>query len=144
MVAKRPGNKGKNITIVAALTIGGIFAEKSFEGAMNGEKWTEWIREDLSPILAKGDIVVVDNLSAHKNQEAIEIVENTGAKVFFLPPYSPDMNPIEFAWSKVKNRLRRIGARTKDALFEAIDVALSEVTQDDAIGWFFESLNAET
>ncbi|MEG6552256.1 transposase, partial [Desulfocurvibacter africanus] len=93
-------------------------------------------REVLSRTLRPGDIVVADNLSAHKDAEARELIEQTGAKYWPLPPYSPDLNPIEQMWSKVKAVLRGLKARTEEALYEGLAQALNSITPEDALGWF--------
>lgn len=97
----------------------------------------EYVRQVLAPTLHPGDMVVMDNLRAHYDTEAILLIEQAGASVKFLPPYSPDFNPIESMWSKVKEKLWGLCARTQGELSEAISTALSSVTQLDAEGWFF-------
>lgn len=97
----------------------------------------EYVRQVLVPSLQPQDIVVMDNLRAHYDAEAVSLIEQSGASVKFLPPYSPEFNPIEKMWSKVKEKLRGFGARTQDELSEAISAALSSVTSMDAEGWFF-------
>jgi transposase len=124
------------MTIVGALGLDGIRAAMSFEGAMNGRVFRVFIGKVLAPTLKAGDVVVMDNLSAHKVKGIKETIERRGAKVLYLPPYSPDFNPIEQCWSKVKTLLRKAKARTVDALNEAIDQAIDRVTGADAIGWF--------
>lgn len=105
-------------------------------GATNSEIFRAYVAQILLPTLREGDLVVMDNLSAHKNSETIALIESVGAKAVFLPPYSPDFNPIEMMWSKVKSILRKLEPRDTDALFEAVTEALSQVTARDAIGWF--------
>lgn len=97
----------------------------------------EYVRQVLAPTLRPRDIVIMDNLRAHYDAESITLIEQTGASVKFLPPYSPDFNPIEKMWSKVKEKLRGLCARTQEELSEAISAALSSVTSMDAEGWFF-------
>lgn len=94
------------------------------------------MREVLLPTLSVGDVLVMDNLSAHKNGRTLALLEEAGVEVCFLPPYSPDLNPIELMWSKVKNHLRGAEARDQDTLLEAIAEALSAVTAKDAAHWF--------
>ena len=106
------------------------------EGALNAEVFRCYVREILIPTLTPGDILVMDNLSAHKDREALNLLEEAGVKVRFLPAYSPDLNPIELMWSKVKAFLRKVEARTPDALLLAIGDALSRVTSKDATHWF--------
>lgn len=106
------------------------------EGAVNAEVFRSYIREILLPTLRKGDILVMDNLSAHKDREALDLLKEAGVTVRFLPAYSPDYNPIELMWSKVKALLRKAEARTNEALLLAIGDALSRVTRKDATHWF--------
>ena len=106
------------------------------DGATDADVFREYVRHVLLSSLHPGDIVVLDNLSPHKDKEAIELIGSTGAEVWFLPPYSPDLNPIEKMWSKIKEFLRTAKARTQEALLRAIAAALKTVTSQDAIGWF--------
>lgn len=108
----------------------------TIEGAVNAEVFRVDVREVLLPTLRPGDVLVMDNLSAHKDRQALEILKAAGVLVRFLPAYSPDYNPIELMWSKVKSILRKIEARTNEALLLAIGTALSEVTAKDATHWF--------
>ena len=108
----------------------------AIDGATSAEVFREYVRQILVPTLRPGDIVVLDNLSAHKDKEAIATIESAGAEVWFLPPYSPDFNPIERMWSKIKEFLRAAKARTCDALLTAIANALKTITAQDAQGWF--------
>ena len=108
----------------------------AIDDATSAEVFREYVRQVLLPTLRPGDIVVLDNLSAHKDKEAIELIESTGAEVWFLPPYSPDFNPIEKMWSKIKEFLRDAKARTFDALLAAIADALKTITAQDAQAWF--------
>ena len=107
-----------------------------FEGAVDRKMFEAYIEQVLGPSLRAGDIVVMDNLGSHKSQIAQAFVESRFASCLFLPAYSPDFNPIEKMWSKVKQILRSIKARTQEELFEAVAKALSMVTADDAQGWF--------
>ena len=117
--------------------LGSVFGEQvTFEGATSGEVFETYACEILCPTLKPGDIVIMDNLSAHKRQATIDIIESTGARVRFLPPYSPDLNPIEKMWSKIKEFLRAAKARTKEFLYDAIAAALKTVTPEDTKGWF--------
>jgi transposase len=107
------------------------------EGGANGAVFETYLQEMLLPALGKGDVVVMDNLSVHKSERVREMIEDTGASLLYLPPYSPDFHPIEEAFSKIKNLLRRkAGARVREALVEAIGEALSEVTEEDARAFF--------
>ena len=104
--------------------------------ATDRDVFREYVRHVLLATLRPGDIVVLDNLGAHKDTEAIRLMESAGAEVWFLPPYSPDLNPIEKMWSKVKESLRNAKARTEELLFDAIAAALKTITPNDAKGWF--------
>jgi transposase len=114
----------------------GTTACMTVEGAVNAEVFRSYVREILLPTLSAGDILVMDNLSAHKDRQALDLLKNAGVAVRFLPAYSPDLNPIELMWSKVKALLRKAEARTNEALLLAIGDALSMVTQKDATHWF--------
>jgi len=103
---------------------------------MDGAAFAVWAEEVLAPTLTREDIVVMDNLSVHKNQSARASIEAAGAEVWYLPPYSPDYNPIEKMWSKIKSYLRKVEARTPDALFQSIGDALASVTFQDIENWF--------
>jgi len=106
------------------------------EGPIDAEAFQAYVREALLPTLRAGDWVVLDNLSPHKTPANIALMESTGAKALFLPADSPDINPIEKMWSKIKAHLRAYKARTPEALFQAVRLALASVTPDDAAGWF--------
>ena len=106
------------------------------DGATDADVFREYVRHVLLPSLRPGDIVVLDNLSPHKDKEAIEPIASAGAEIWFLPPYSPDLNPIEKMWSKIKEFLRSVKARTWEALLNAIAAALKTITSQDAVGWF--------
>jgi transposase len=134
--ARAPRNWGKNITLIASLSAEGIGAAMSVEGATDAAAFETYVEHFLAPTLKAGQIVVMDNLSVHKSARAKELIEGAGAEVLFLPPYSPDFSPIEEAFSKVKSILRRIGARTREALLEATSEALHAVSRRDARGWF--------
>lgn len=123
-------------TMISALRFDGSTADMVLEGATDGAAFLVYTREILAPKLRQGDIVVMDNLAAHKMPAVIEAIEASGAEVWFLPPYSPDFNPIEKMWSKIKAYLRKVKARTKESLWQAIGDALKKVTASDALGWF--------
>jgi len=108
----------------------------AIDGATDTEVFQTYVRKVLCPVLRPGDVVIMDNLTPHKNQETLNLIIRAGAQVLFLPAYSPDLNPIEKMWSKVKNFLRGAEARTQTALIEAIGLALQTVTAQDAINWF--------
>lgn len=123
-------------TMISSIRADGSTACMVIEGAASGEVFREYVRHVLMPELRLGDIVVLDNLPAHKDTEALGLIESAGAEVSFLPPYSPDLNPIENMWSKVKEFLRSAKARTFDALVQAIATALKRVAAQDAVNWF--------
>jgi transposase len=131
-----PRNHGKNTTLVAALTPDGLHAPWLIEGAMNSETFAWYITEQLAPTLRPGQVVVLDNLSAHKAASIREVIEARQCEVLFLPPYSPDYTPIEQAFSKLKAILRGLGARTKEALQEAVRLAIEAMTAADVTAWF--------
>jgi transposase len=131
-----PRNYGKNMTLVAALMPEGLHEPWLIEGAMTTETFEWYIREELAPRLRPGQIVVLDNLSAHKAASIRLAIEAQGCQLLFLPPYSPDLTPIEQAFSKVKAILRGLGARTQEALQEAVRLAIEAITPHDAAAWF--------
>ena len=131
-----PRNHGKNTTLVAALTPEGVHAPWTIEGAMDTAAFERYVQEVLGPTLQPGQIVVLDNLSVHKADSIREAIEARGGELLFLPPYSPDFTPIEQAFSKIKAILRGVGARARDALVEAIRLAVDTITRDDAVTWF--------
>ena len=132
----KPSKRGKNVTFVGALTLDGLLALDSLPGAATIENFVGWVGDSLIPVLRAGQIVVMDNLRAHKVEAVRELIESVGAQVLFLPPYSPDMNPIEECWSKVKSFLRKARARCHEALLLAVDMAAEMVTPSDSRGWF--------
>jgi transposase len=136
VVGSIPKNWGHNVTLLAALSTTGVEATMTIEGATDTDVFCAYISEVLSPTLRTGDIVVMDNLSAHKAQRVRELIEARGARVMYLPPYSPDFNPIERCWSKIKTYLRAAKARTSERLDEAIKRAFETVTEADARAWF--------
>lgn len=131
-----PINYGSNLTIIGALGARGVSALMTVDGATDGDVFRVYVGEVLCPTLRRGDIVVMDNLRAHKVSGIREAIEGRGAKLIYLPPYSPDLSPIERCWSKIKTALRAIGARTREALERAIKKALSTITESDALAWF--------
>jgi len=131
-----PRNRGKNTTLLASLSLEGIGASMIIEGAVNATAFEGYLEQILVPSLHPGQIVVMDNLSVHKGARVRQLIEDKGCQVLFLPAYSPDLSPIEETFSKLKAFLRRVGARTREALEEAICQALLTVTAQDAHGWF--------
>lgn len=135
VVAKTPHGHWKTISTIAAMTTRGMIAAASFDGATDTELFLTFLRESLLPHLRPGQVVILDNLSAHKAPAVRELIETSGAKLMYLPPYSPDYNPIELAISKVKSVLRSLAEREVAALFKAIDTALRSITAEDAQGY---------
>jgi transposase len=136
LVGTVPRNHGPNVTLIAAMDQHGLCGEMTLTGALDGRAFETYVTRILVPHLWPGDFVICDNLSAHKQATARRWIEATGAQVCFLPPYSPDYNPIELAFSKLKAALRAAGARTRDELEQAITVALGTITSQDATAWF--------
>ena len=131
-----PHGHWKTTTMISSIRLDGSTACMAIEGAMDAEVFRSYVSEVLCPSLKEGDMVVMDNLSVHKSEIAIAMIEKVGASVHFLPAYSPDLNPIEKMWSKVKALLRAIEARSHPDLIEAIASALSRITSQDALGYF--------
>jgi transposase len=134
---KVPRNRGKNTTLIASMSLqDGMGETMCIQDATDAEAFEVYIEHFLAPTLSEGQVVVLDKLGAHRPQRIRELIEQRGAELVFLPSYSPDLNPIEEAFSKIKNILRKLGARTHEALLEAMEEALSKVTPWDAAGWF--------
>ena len=131
-----PRNRGKNTTLIAALTFEGMGESMIIEGAANAVAFERYIEEILAPSLTAGQIVIMDNLAAHKGKKVEQLIQSKGCQLLFLPAYSPDFSPIEETFSKLKTYLRRAGARTREALQEAICQALLTISAQDAQGWF--------
>lgn len=134
--AAAPCGRWESTTMISSIRLDGSTACMHLPGAMDTAAFLTYAEKVLCPALNKGDIVVMDNLSVHKSPEFAEQVEAAGAEIRFLPSYSPDLNPIEKMWSKVKGLLRKLEARTQEKLDEAISIAFSKVTAEDAAGWF--------
>jgi transposase len=133
---KVPRNRGPNTTLLANMTHEGMGPCVAVVGSTTGKVLETYIEQALSTTLKPGQVVVMDNLSAHKGSKIRELIEAQGCELLFLPPYSPDLNPIEEAFAKVKALLRRAGVRTREALVEALGHALEAVTGRDARGFF--------
>lgn len=131
-----PRNRGKNTTLIAALGWSGMGESMIIEGSTNTATFELYIEEILAPSLTEGQIVIMDNLAAHKGKKVEHLIEARGCQLLFLPGYSPDFSPIEETFSKLKAHLRRAGARTREALQEALCQGLLTVTAQDAQGWF--------
>ena len=134
---KVPRTRGKNTTLIAAITLVGAMGESmTVEGATDALAFEAYVEHFLAPSLREGEVVVMENLGAHRPERIRELIEARRAEIVFVPSYSPDLNPIEQAFSKIKNILRKLGARTHKALLEAVEEALWKVTPSDAAGWF--------
>lgn len=132
----KPTYRGKNVTFVGAMTLDGLLTLDALPGSATCEHFEAWVRDTLIGVLRQGQIVIMDNLRAHKTEAIRALVASVGAQVLFLPPYSPDLNPIEECWSKVKSFLRKARARCHEALLLAVDMAAELVTPSDSRGWF--------
>lgn len=135
-ICSAPVNYGNNVTIIGALGLSGLVASMSINGSTDGDVFITFIREVLVPELRPNDVIIMDNLNVHKNLEVEKVINKAGSLLIFLPPYSPDLNPIEQCWSKIKAYLRSVEARTRDALDQAITDAIKSITPQDAYSWF--------
>ena len=131
-----PGGRWKIMTILGAMSLRGVTASMTIEEATDGDIFLAYVEHILCPALHPGDVVVMDNLSSHKVKGVRRLIEKVGAEVLYLPPYSPDLNPIEKAWSKLKQLLRSAKARSRDELENAIAEAIRLITPDNAKAWF--------
>ena len=131
-----PRNRGKNTTLLSSMTLDGMGPSLAVEGATTARVFETYVEKVLVPSLRAGQVVMMDNLSAHRPKRIRELIEQQGCELLYLPAYSPDYNPIEEAFSKIKNLLRKAAARSKEALVEAIGQALSAITPEDALGYF--------
>jgi transposase len=131
-----PHGHWKTTTFVGALRLGGVTAPMTLDGAMSGAAFLAYVEQVLVPTLRPGDVVILDNLPAHKPVEIARAIERAGAKLRFLPPYSPDFNPIELAFSKIKALLKKAAARTLEDLWEAIRNAINAITPTDCRSFF--------
>ncbi|MGQ9872946.1 transposase [Leptodesmis sp.] len=135
--SEAPGDGGKNLSLIGAMSIDGLIATLSIVGSVNTAVFLFYVQEILIPQLWVGAIVVTHNLPVHHAEVVREAIEAVGAKVVFLPPYSPDLSPIELCWSKLKQLLRLAKARTRDALDQALIKIINEcISCDDALSWF--------
>ncbi len=135
-LARVPRNWGANVTLLASMGAEGMGPRLAVEGPTTREVFEAYLERVLAPCLSPGQVVVMDNLSSHKGPRVRELIEGRGCQLLYLPPYSPDLNPIEEAFAKLKALLRRAGARTREALVEAMGRALDAVTASDARGFF--------
>jgi transposase len=132
LVDRTPHGHWKTSTLIAALGVGGVRCSAVIDGAVNAAAFEAFAEQVLAPALRPGDVVVLDNLSSHKSARTRELIEAAGAELVFLPPYSPDLNPIEMVFSKIKQALRSLACRTRRALWDAIQPVLDTVTPADA------------
>jgi len=131
-----PRNRGKNTTLLASMSVEGMGPSLAVEGVTDRKVFEAYIEGVLAPSLQCGQIVIMDNLTAHKGERIKELIEERSCELLYLPPYSPDLNPIEEAFSKIKGILRLAAARSREALVEAMGRALDAVTSRDARGFF--------
>jgi transposase len=131
-----PDVRFERTSVISTLRLSGVNAPLSFKGSLNGEVFEYYVSQVLAPTLQAGDVLVLDNLSSHKVKGVLDPIYAKGVSVLFLPVYSPDLNPIELLWSKVKSVLRKLKARTHDELLVALQQALKTVTMSDIKGWF--------
>jgi len=134
--ANCPHGHWRTTTMISSVRLDGTTACMTIEGATDTEVFRAYVGQVLCPTLRPGDVVIMDNLSPHKNVRTLALIEAVGASVQFLPPYSPDLNPIEMMWSKIKALLRAAEARTDAELLQAIAAALGQVTPQNARNWF--------
>ena len=131
-----PRNYGASTSMIATIGINGVQAMMTIEGSVDTVVFNEYCKQVLRPTLKAGDVIVLDNLGAHRASRIEEIAATCGAQVIWLPPYSPDFSPIELMWSKVKTYLKKAKARTQEELEKAIALALKTVTKSDCLNWF--------
>jgi transposase len=131
-----PGGHWCTTTMISSIRFDGSTACMTVEGSTTTEVFRAYVEKVLIPTLRSGDVIVLDNLSPHKDSETLRLIEQAGGSVRFLPPYSPDFNPIEKMWSKIKEWLRSTKARTQESLWAAIAAALGKITPTDAMNWF--------
>jgi transposase len=136
VLAKTPRNWGKNVTLLSSMSLCGMGSSLAVEGPTTRGVFEAYLERVLVPTLSPGQVVVMDNLSAHKGGRVREIIEGCGCELLYLPPYSPDLNPIEEAFAKLKGLLRKSGARSREALVEVMGAALDAITVGDARGFF--------
>lgn len=136
LIDKSPYGHWKTTTLIAAMDVQGMRCSMVVDGAVNGDVFAAFVERVLLPQLQPGDVVVMDNLSSHKISRIRTLIEQAGAQLQYLPPYSPDLNPIELVFSKIKQRLRSLALRTIDALWGSMQAVLDTVTESDAINCF--------
>jgi transposase len=135
-VATRGGQRGPNVTVVGAVRQDRVLCHEKFLGALNTERWESFVEHKLCPLLHEGNVVILDNLSVHKSPRALALIEETGAIPLFLPPYHPELNPIEECWALVKHYLRKLIAKGVGDVFECLRRALARIKSSQLRGWF--------
>lgn len=135
LTAKIPYGHWKTTTLIGALDYAGIRCSMTVDGAINADIFEAFLEQVLLPTLRVGEVVVMDNLSSHKSCRVRELIESVGAELLYLPPYSPDLNPIELAFSKIKQRLRTQAYRTVDSLWKCMQEVLDTISQKDAVNF---------
>jgi transposase len=135
VICKTPHGHWMTVSTVAAMSVGGILTAVAYDGPVNTESFVAFVEQFLIPKLKPGQVLILDNLPAHKSPQVHRLVESVGAQVIRLPPYSPDFNPIEMAISKVKAMLRKLAARNFDTLIDAIGQSLLSVSDEDAVNY---------
>ena len=138
-IVKEPFRGGVNISVISALSTEELFAPMTLEGALDAIAFDHYVEFILAPALLPKDIIIMDNVPFHLSERATILIKAAGAKVVYLPPYSPDLNPIEECISKIKALLRKAKARTKPALLKALNKAMDQVSRSDIMGWFIHS-----
>jgi len=136
LIAKVPHGHWKTTTLIAALGLQGMRCSTVVDGAVNADVFEAFVEQVLVPELRPGDVVILDNLSSHKRSRTRELIESAGAELVFLPPYSPDLNPIELIFSKVKQLLRSLAFRTRELLWSVMQSVLDQITESDAAHCF--------
>jgi transposase len=136
LVEKIPQGHWKTTTLIAALGLSGIHCSTVVDGAVNGDVFEAFVQQVLTPQLRAGDLVVMDNLSSHKRARTRQLIESVSASVLFLPPYSPDLNPIEMIFAKLKQLLRSLACRTRETLWQRMQSVLDQITASDASNCF--------
>jgi transposase len=136
LIDRTPHGHWKTTTLIAALGIEGMRCSTVVDGAVNGDVFEAFVEQVLLPELRRGDVVIMDNLSSHKGRRVRELIESVGARLIFLPPYSPDLNPIENIFAKIKQLLRSLACRSREALWEAMQSVLDQVTATDAVNCY--------
>jgi len=139
LVARIPHGHYQTSTLISGIRLNGPCAPWLFDGPMNGEMFLAWVTQGLAPPLPKGDLVILDNLATHKVRGIVEAIEAVGARLLYLPPYSPDFNPIENMWSKIQQILRSQAPRTESELLLAVRAAFQSISAADCEGFFFSA-----